>query len=167
MKLIQLFELQEKLDLHIEKEHPRQEGENRLAKKILALFVEMGELANELPEIFKFWSNKENNYEKALKEYVDVFHFYLSIGIELGFQDCDLWQPDAEKTIVNQFHETIKSVNELYFLHRVGGIDQISYEFSLGSFLTLGGMLGFSWEQIEASYIEKNAVNHTRQANGY
>jgi len=58
MNLAKLFELQRQLDEHIEKEHPRQEGEDRLAKKILALFVELGELANE-HRGFKYWSNDQ------------------------------------------------------------------------------------------------------------
>ncbi|WP_026908935.1 dUTP diphosphatase [Paucisalibacillus globulus] len=54
MNLQYLFEIQAGLDAHIEEEHPRQEGEDRLAKKILALQVELGELANEWRG-FKFW----------------------------------------------------------------------------------------------------------------
>src|SRR5690606_36478239 len=87
MNLKHLFELQAKLDERIYKEHPVQEGEDRLTKKILALQVEFGELANELPEVFKFWSNKKNNYEKALEELVDCLHFILSIGFELGMDE--------------------------------------------------------------------------------
>ena len=40
MNLQRLFEMQRQLDAHIEKEHPRELGEDRLAKKILALQVE-------------------------------------------------------------------------------------------------------------------------------
>jgi dimeric dUTPase (all-alpha-NTP-PPase superfamily) len=58
MNLAKLFELQRRLDEHIEREHPRQEGEDRLAKKILALMVELGELANE-HRGFKYWSNDQ------------------------------------------------------------------------------------------------------------
>lgn len=58
MNLNELFEIQAKLDAHIEKEHPRQPGEDRLAKKILALQVELGELANEWRG-FKYWSNNQ------------------------------------------------------------------------------------------------------------
>jgi dimeric dUTPase (all-alpha-NTP-PPase superfamily) len=58
MNLQKLFELQRQLDEHIEKEHPREPGEDRMAKKILALFVELGELANE-HRGFKYWSNDQ------------------------------------------------------------------------------------------------------------
>lgn len=56
MNLQNLFELQKQLDEHIYEDHPVQDGEDRLAKKILALQVELGELANEWRG-FKFWSN--------------------------------------------------------------------------------------------------------------
>jgi dimeric dUTPase (all-alpha-NTP-PPase superfamily) len=58
MNLSKLFQMQKVLDERIEKEHPRHEGEDRLAKKILALQVELGELANEA-RFFKFWSNNQ------------------------------------------------------------------------------------------------------------
>ncbi|MEK5070283.1 dUTP diphosphatase [Sporosarcina sp. FSL K6-1508] len=41
-------------------------GRDLFSRKRLALIVELSELANEMPESFKFWSNKQNNYEKAL-----------------------------------------------------------------------------------------------------
>jgi dimeric dUTPase (all-alpha-NTP-PPase superfamily) len=58
LNLAKLFEMQRQLDEHIDKEHPRQPGEDRLAKKVLALFVELGELANE-HRGFKYWSNDQ------------------------------------------------------------------------------------------------------------
>ncbi|MCG6184263.1 dUTP diphosphatase [Anoxybacillus sp. LAT_38] len=58
MNLVKLFDMQRQLDAHIEKEHPRQEGEDRLAKKILALQVELGELAN-CWRGFKYWSHDQ------------------------------------------------------------------------------------------------------------
>lgn len=58
MNLEPLFQMQKELDAHIEQQHPREEGEDRLAKKILALQVELGELANEWRG-FKFWSNNQ------------------------------------------------------------------------------------------------------------
>lgn len=54
MDLEKLFQIQKALDEHIEREHPRQDSEDRLAKKILALQVELGECANEWCG-FKFW----------------------------------------------------------------------------------------------------------------
>lgn len=58
MNLQKLFEAQAELDAFIEQQHPTQEGENRLEKKVLALLVELGECANEWRG-FKFWSNDQ------------------------------------------------------------------------------------------------------------
>ncbi|MEN0587133.1 dUTP diphosphatase [Kurthia gibsonii] len=58
MNLQKLFEAQAELDAYIEQQHPTQEGENRLEKKVLALLVELGECANEWRG-FKFWSNDQ------------------------------------------------------------------------------------------------------------
>jgi dimeric dUTPase (all-alpha-NTP-PPase superfamily) len=67
MNLQKLFELQRKLDEHIEQQHPRQEGEDRLAKKILALQVELGELANNWRG-FKYWSYNQKPKTEELGE---------------------------------------------------------------------------------------------------
>src|SRR5690606_34156375 len=67
MNLSKLFEIQRNLDDHIEREHPRQPGEERLAKKILALQVELGELANEWRG-FKFWSKDQEPRTDAVCE---------------------------------------------------------------------------------------------------
>lgn len=58
MNLQKLFEAQAELDAYIEQQHPTQQGENRLEKKVLALLVELGECANEWRG-FKFWSNDQ------------------------------------------------------------------------------------------------------------
>lgn len=177
MDLINLFETQKLLDEHIEKEHPRVPDEDRLSKKILSLQVELGELANELPEIFKFWSNKKNNFEKALKEYVDGLHFILSIGIELDPKQIPIYDDieplkDEFKTVLEAFRHTFNwTVNLDYILFeepfRSDYRIEKTYFNLLLVFLTLGEMLGFTWEQIEQAYYAKNAVNHERQNNGY
>jgi dimeric dUTPase (all-alpha-NTP-PPase superfamily) len=166
MNLSKLFELQRQLDEHIEKEHPRQEGEDRLAKKILALQVELGELANELPEVFKFWSNKKNNRKKALEEFCDALHFLLSIGLDITEPErinIEKWNLVKAQTIVEQFLWVMSGVNELYN----GEYEPSDYDFLLTIFIHLGEMLGFTWEQIEEAYMRKNAVNHERQEMGY
>ena len=79
MNLTKLLETQKLLRDRIGYNEP-----DRFEKLILALLVELGECVNELPEVFKFWSHKKNNREKALGEYVDVLHFALEVGLELG-----------------------------------------------------------------------------------
>jgi dimeric dUTPase (all-alpha-NTP-PPase superfamily) len=170
MNLKHLFELQAKLDERIYKEHPVQEGEDRLAKKILALQVELGELANELPEVFKFWSNKKNNYEKALEELVDCLHFLLSIGLELETTniviDSDYTGADTTETFIFAFETVIELANSI----RDGNKSYIYqvYEELFNLFVGLGEKyLGFTWEQVEKAYLDKNKINHERQESGY
>lgn len=69
MNLNELFELQAKLDEHIVKEKGL-EGQDLLPKKILALQVELGELANEWRG-FKFWSNDQEPRTTAKCEMCD------------------------------------------------------------------------------------------------
>ncbi|GAA0491103.1 dUTP diphosphatase [Salinibacillus aidingensis] len=57
MNFKKLFDMQRQLDNHIIKEKGL-EGQDLLDKKILALQVELGELANEA-RFFKFWSNDQ------------------------------------------------------------------------------------------------------------
>ncbi|MBA2878020.1 dimeric dUTPase (all-alpha-NTP-PPase superfamily) [Anoxybacillus kamchatkensis] len=178
MNLVKLFELQRQLDAHIEKEHPRQEGEDRLAKKILALQVELGELCN-CWRGFKFWSNNQKPHTKALRnpammpedqewynplleEYVDCLHFLLSIGLEseIGTFTGDELMPIKMGTIEIQFITLFKVT--------VTFLEDINYYPDMWElFLGLGEMLGFTWEQIEEAYMQKNAENHARQERGY
>ena len=67
MNLAKLFEMQRELDARIEQEHPREPGEDRLAKKILALQVELGELCN-CWRGFKYWSNDQKPKIEELGE---------------------------------------------------------------------------------------------------
>jgi len=137
--LSNLFETQKLLDNRIVDEH-NLHGEDLLPKKILSLQVELGELANELPEVFKFWSKKKNNYEKALVEYCDCLHFILSIGNDVG-TEYFYYEPmiKKEKDITTQF---ITVFNYAYLILQD---DYCSELFT--SFHNLGEMLGFTPEK--------------------
>ncbi len=210
MNIQKLFEMQKQLDLRIEQQHPRQEGEDRLSKKILALQVELGELCQEWRG-FKFWSKDQeprteskvvchackgqggfvytDEYQQAtepfeeclycegtgfqedknplLEEFVDCLHFILSIGLGLNFTDIDVWKV-KEATTTNQFIECFGTIYNMHFQKRVTGEVPIEmYEHLFACFIGLGEMLGFTWEQIEAAYLQKNAINHERQESDY
>lgn len=159
MDLTKLFETQKIL-----RDRIGYEGEDRLNKLILALSVELGELANELPLIFKFWSrSKRNNYKRALKEYVDGLHFILELGLEIDF-DYDSWEigPEQFHNPLEHFLGTYRSVIEFSEKSR-----EMQYVDMLEIYLGLGEMLGFTWEQIEQAYFTKNKINHQRQEEGY
>ncbi|KAB2335060.1 dUTP diphosphatase [Bacillus mesophilum] len=136
---------------------------DRFEKLILALKVEIGECANELPEIFKFWSQKDNNFENALVEYVDGLHLVLECGLEIEF-DHDAWQISSQEyhTVTEQFLALYECVTILYKRPTESNFVEL-----IETFLGLGKMLGFTQTQIEEAYLAKNAVNHQRQEDGY
>jgi dimeric dUTPase (all-alpha-NTP-PPase superfamily) len=161
MDLAKLFEMQKGLDAHIEKEHPRKEGEDRQRDKTLALLVELGELANET-RCFKFWSNKPASEKLIiLEEFVDGIHFLLSLGLEMKVESFEI-ESIKKENITEQFIGLYNAISLLGFNFTTLLFGQV-----FSSYLGLGEMLGFSWEEIEHAYIEKNAVNHQRQESGY
>jgi dimeric dUTPase (all-alpha-NTP-PPase superfamily) len=100
-----------------------------------------------------------------LEEYVDGLHFVLELGIEHEY-DKELPYLDIEPltfdSIVTQFSMLFTADwNNWEFGH--DGYYHEAFEIYLG----LGEMLGFTHEEIEAAYFEKNQVNHERQNQGY
>jgi dimeric dUTPase (all-alpha-NTP-PPase superfamily) len=160
MKLTNLFKKQAELDAHIVEKHNLQ-GQNLLQKKVLALTVELSELANEIPAEWKFWSNKPNNTEKALVEYVDALHFALSIGNEWGMEEKE-FTPYSNITMQDTFHDMIYEI--LGFLRDDNAGNYIRF---MREFLAMPKLLGFTWEQVESAYFAKHEVNYQRQQEGY
>lgn len=205
MNLNSLFKKQQELDKHIVKEKGL-EGQELLDKKILALQVELGELANEWRG-FKFWSENQkprtdychncngkgeytatvNNLSMTgdcdecrgkgrhfknplLEEYVDCLHFILSIGNESENKIKENFiHKKKMPNILDQFMWTNKKIVEMYQDYRDEDVNTTAYHFThvFSAIWGLGEMLGFTWEQIEQAYFDKNKVNHARQLNGY
>jgi dimeric dUTPase (all-alpha-NTP-PPase superfamily) len=161
MNIAKLFMLQSELDSHIEKEHPRQEGTSRHHEKVLALLVELGELANET-RCFKFWSHKPAS-EKAvvLEEFSDGVHFLISIGLENGIEELNI-APIRANSLTKLFIGLYNAFSVLSI-----SFSPKSYNAAWSAYAGLGEMLGFSLDEIEAAYIDKNAVNHQRQEEYY
>jgi dimeric dUTPase (all-alpha-NTP-PPase superfamily) len=169
---------------------------DRLNKLILALLVELGECANEWRG-FKFWSVNQiphtsaarvpymdlddaDFYNPLLEEYVDGLHFLLEIGLSefktyeyvlpINYQFIDT-TPIKEENVTEQFNSIyteIGNLNDSLFqnCYTANSIED-SYGNAFRLFLGLGEMLGFTWEQIEQAYLNKNQINHQRQENGY
>jgi len=109
-----------------------------------------------------------------LEEYVDGLAFILSIGLEFEFDDRPTslaFLVECERdNLVLMFQEVISYASDLFWdIHQ--GDDHETQEFLykslLSNFIKLGEMLGFTWEQIEQAYYDKNKINLERQANGY
>lgn len=216
MDLMQLYAQQAKLEVKISEKHPRQNGEDRLNKKFLALLVELSELANEWRG-FKFWSDNQQprrakavecslccgttdmNYEAVqeaaegnggheyipceaceatgveriknplLDEYVDCLHFLLSIGFDLHIISDNQARAILDKAKDGLIYDTFESIFlELYELFvEVSWKEMHTYLNAMTMFLGLGMELGFTLEEIEQAYYNKNKVNFERQENGY
>lgn len=163
MNFEKLFAMQKELDSHIEITH-NLKNENLFNRKILALLVELGELANET-RCFKFWSLKQPSEKKIiLEEFVDGVHFILSLGLECGYNNMPIEIPRDKINL---------SVSDLFLeIYISAGNFQVSrsYEHYVqlwDQYLKLAESLGFSIEDIEQAYIRKNEVNYERQQNGY
>jgi len=163
MELDKLFQMQKALDCHIEQNHGL-ENEDLFTRKVLALLVEVGELANET-RCFKFWSLKPSSAKEVIvEEFVDGVHFILSLGIECGFDQKQyaLEVHESTSTVTEQFLRVYEGIN----IFQVGrSFDDYVRLFEL--YLQLAALLGLKEEEIEKAYFEKNEVNYQRQQNNY
>lgn len=167
--LAPMFPIQKKLDSHILDKFPELKEVDLFDKRVLSLQIELGELANELPEVFKYWSHKKNQYDKALEEYVDCLHFILSIGNHINFDYEGVYQTTLETDIVVTFINLQGTIADMRSARHRGYTQTTheAYQHLLNEFIRLGALIGFSWEQIEKAYYDKNKKNYERQENGY
>lgn len=130
-------------------------------KMRIALFVELGELMNELPTYFKYWKKTAvDNKEKALEEYVDCLHFAVSLlNYYEKFDHKYYYHPEYDDC-KNDSDTSLDE--ELEFVFKFAG-SAISIE----SLFILGNQFGFTWDEIYQAYLKKNQINHERQDGGY
>ncbi|WP_026476900.1 dUTP diphosphatase [Alkaliphilus transvaalensis] len=162
MNINELYHIQKELDRKILKEH-QLEGRDLISEKILALQVELGELANET-RCFKYWSKKGPSEKSIiLEEYVDCLHFILSIGLEKQYtSDINEVKSDEEVIATHQF---LKVYSHLSNFQQNNSKE--NYLALWQSFIVLGKALGFRWDEITTAYLKKNEINHQRQKEGY
>lgn len=185
MNFKKLFESQQMLMDRIESKFPQGEMENRFAKRVLALLVEVGETANEWRG-FKFWSmNQRPNtravknafidaedaqvYNPLLEEMVDILHFVLEMGLVSKVVDIDeleTWEFQEVHALQNygveSFLELFNTILRFRFLQT-----KRNYNAMLGEYLSLVSILGYDWEDITKAYFEKLEINFMRQASSY
>lgn len=196
LTLNQMYEMQKELDARIIKEKGL-EGHDLLPNTVLALQVEVCELANEWRR-FKHWSNDREPRtaefslvkpsematqqedgtwirNPLLEEYVDCLHFFLSIARQLDLEAGDLYMPDEvlenqTNIVFTELLHNIGLINAQHFLinPNEAGDPVHCFQQALYIFYLLGEQrFGFTYSQIADAYAAKNAVNHERQANGY
>lgn len=164
-ELAELLAMQEELDRAILKEqgiasYPKENIQ-------MALFVELAEMLNELPTLFKYWKKKaKDNREKALVEYVDALHFAMSLTNE-----------DADEIVISG-----ETLGEIQYKFTYGGKWTTRNKVSLirmcirfmeqspwkvGYLFKIGLLLDFTWDEIYKAYKGKNTVNYQRLKEGY
>ena len=75
--------------------------ESTRERRTLALFVEIGELANST-RCFKYWSNKgSEEMSRVMDEYADGLHFLVSLGIDAGIARYTYEQKESELTLTD------------------------------------------------------------------
>jgi dimeric dUTPase (all-alpha-NTP-PPase superfamily) len=163
LNLKELYTMQKFLDEKIVKQHSL-ENNSLVQERILALYVELGELANET-RCFKFWSTKPaSNRTIILEEYVDGIHFLLSLGISLSYELNEITGQNQEcnKDLVKQFTTIYQCISEFE-----SDKTEQTYERLFKQYILLGELLTFTANEIETAYISKNEVNLERQRTGY
>ncbi|MFJ5566160.1 dUTP diphosphatase [Lysinibacillus xylanilyticus] len=110
-----------------------------------------------------------------LEEYVDCLHFKLSIGLDLGAHN---WMKLSKYPVANEngsitlqfldvHSRSLKVVEEIIRMESAPSEIRDLFTQAFECFLQLGAKLGFTWDEIETAYFEKNKVNHERQNTGY
>ncbi|KIL46277.1 dUTP diphosphatase [Jeotgalibacillus campisalis] len=161
MEWTRLYDMQQQLDAFIEKEK-NVENQDLFTKKIVALFVEVGELANET-RCFKFWSEKDpSDKDVILEEYVDGIHFLLSLGIEKGFRFEGLKRSAEPTDLTDQFKALYGCIHEFAVQP-----SKRTYERTMAAYLDIGHTLEFTEEEVLQAYRDKNEINILRQQQGY
>lgn len=119
----------------------------------LALFVEIGELENEIQD-FKYWKKHKNvDKEKVLEEWADCIHFAASI--------YNFFEYEIDNLLIEEMLNI--DINILDIIEQIFKMDLIFLE----SLIVYGIKLGFEEEKLFEAYCKKNNVNYLRQKEGY
>lgn len=127
-----------------------------------------------------------SNINPLLEEYVDSLHFFLSLAIQQGWEDVlyiheeQLDVDEWEGGLSEWYLEMLYFINKSYFENPTEEFNEKwkrNFGFSAKQswfstawifFLNIGiHGFGFSLDQIEQAYLNKNKINHQRQQNGY
>ncbi|MGL4183844.1 MAG: dUTP diphosphatase [Metamycoplasmataceae bacterium] len=160
MDISKLLEHQKLLDEEIKKAHLTN-NENVWSKRILALYVELSELANEI-QSFKYWKkNKIKDQKKIIEEYSDGLHFLFSFALDLNLN------PNIESILFSedidiQFIEIYNQINIFFKSQKANDLKRI-----IELYFGLGLLIGINENDLIEGYINKNKINFLRIKNNY
>lgn len=160
MNLNSLFEKQKELDKYIYEKN-NVTAKEVFERKIVALLVELGELANEL-QFFKYW--KENisiDGQRAIEEFIDLIHFAIGLAVDLGIDEhkySGMRPRDLNKLFIGIANlATVLSISK----------EKEHAKLLIDNVITLGYQLGLNEEIVLSEYNKKNEINYKRQNSNY
>jgi dimeric dUTPase (all-alpha-NTP-PPase superfamily) len=161
INLTPLIVYQNELDERIMLQHHETRINTQL-KRVLALVVEISELANETRS-FKYWSLKgPSEKDVLLEEFSDSIHFILSLGIDLGKNSLIVECDDMDYDLSRLFLEWTEASTRLIYQ-----FDELNYMTCANYCAKVAHTLNFSEEEVIETYLKKNQKNHTRQDQAY
>lgn len=161
MDLNKIFNKQIELDKKINETHQVIKNDDWRIKAILALYVEVGELANEI-QSFKYWKkNKTINNEFVKEEYADGLHFLLSFAIDLDINK-NIEAVVLSQDINIQFIKIFDIINQLQNEYNSNTVKK-----ALELYLGIAKLINLSDKEIEIAYLNKNKINFERIKNNY
>ena len=194
MNFKKLQAMQAKLDDAILADKAPMTAEERFNKTLVALSVEIAEVANTV-EHFKFWKDNKGKIDRGRfsvihifqeEELVDVEYMEDSTGIQYHaweahrltlieeFSDCLHFL----LSLANQCEDEIdvnlnwiageESSKEYYYITlQTALFEDSGVDGIMATFLNYVKSLGIKSEQLEQAYYDKNKINYERLENGY
>lgn len=162
MSIEELCKLQKDLDDAITKNLGMEDEFNSVEvvdKRVFALKVELGELANEVG-FFKYWKQSHvMDREKILEEHADVQHFLLSVGNSRKYDFIKEIHPER----------WMKVPLEYLFIYLMESNYDSSGKWmnAFEQLICIGLKLGFTEADMIQSYRAKNKINYQRIAEKY
>ena len=144
------------------------------------IYMEAAEMIDSFP--WKHWKNidADPDWENLKIEVVDVWHFVMSLAIEVyhkemkgGVEDIAIHishlpcfsQIDNDNEHYGKQKEIITVIEEI--MRDVLGVDGFDLDKLIEDFFTLVSMSGLNLSSLYTLYIGKNILNQFRQDNGY
>lgn len=130
------------------------------------------------PDCWNCGGEGETTKNPLLEEYVDCLHFILSLGLQVGIKEVVISELEEGVYAKDMFFEVFHNLTR-FELFANGNKDELAkgnflgariyndWRYLMESFVRLGELLGFTWNQVEQAYYDKNKVNHERQESGY
>lgn len=134
----------------------------------LALYVELGELSNELND-WKYWKqSKIVDMKKVKGELADCLHFALSNLYLRKDRDCEVIKELLDSmcgALTHIDYSVFSTLDLLEYCYLSMGVEK--YDRVLKWLFAIGFMIGMSFEEVVECYYEKYEINLERQAKNY